>query len=90
MTQRSTARQYLELTKPRVVALIVFTAVIGMFLAVPGLPGLNVARVLMTRYSVGVFSRGAAILRVTRGLGATGQRVRFGAPREIAELTLQA
>ena len=31
-------RQYLELTKPRVVALIVFTAVIGMFLAVPGLP----------------------------------------------------
>jgi protoheme IX farnesyltransferase len=32
------ARQYYELTKPRVVALIVFTAVIGMFLAVPGLP----------------------------------------------------
>ena len=34
-------RQYLELTKPRVVALIVFTAVIGMFLAVPGLPPLR-------------------------------------------------
>ncbi len=33
--------QYLELTKPRVVALIVFTAVIGMFLAVPGLPPLR-------------------------------------------------
>jgi protoheme IX farnesyltransferase len=31
------AYQYLELTKPRVVALIVFTAVIGMFLAVPGM-----------------------------------------------------
>jgi len=31
------ARQYLELTKPRIVALIVFTAVIGMFLAVPGM-----------------------------------------------------
>lgn len=30
--------QYWALTKPRVVALIVFTAVIGMFLAVPGLP----------------------------------------------------
>jgi heme o synthase len=29
--------QYLQLTKPRVVALIVFTAVIGMFLAVPGM-----------------------------------------------------
>ncbi len=32
------AAQYLELTKPRVVALLVFTAVIGMFLAVPGVP----------------------------------------------------
>ena len=31
------AHQYLELTKPRVVTLIVFTAVIGMFLAVPGM-----------------------------------------------------
>ncbi len=31
-------KQYWSLTKPRVVALIVFTAVIGMFLAVPGLP----------------------------------------------------
>ena len=30
--------RYFELTKPRVVALIVFTAVIGMFLEVPGLP----------------------------------------------------
>jgi protoheme IX farnesyltransferase len=35
------ARQLLALTKPRVVSLIVFTAVIGMFLAVPGLPPLN-------------------------------------------------
>src|SRR3982750_4704953 len=34
----SIAGQYLELTKPRVVALIVFTAIIGMFLAVPGAP----------------------------------------------------
>ena len=31
-------RQYYALTKPRVVQLIVFCAVIGMFLAVPGLP----------------------------------------------------
>ncbi|THD12513.1 protoheme IX farnesyltransferase [Pseudofulvimonas gallinarii] len=30
--------QYLELTKPKVVALLVFTAVVGMLLAVPGLP----------------------------------------------------
>jgi heme o synthase len=34
-------KQYWSLTKPRVVALIVFTAVIGMFLAVPGLPPLR-------------------------------------------------
>ncbi|WP_200945368.1 MULTISPECIES: heme o synthase [unclassified Rhodanobacter] len=30
--------QYLQLTKPRIVALLVFCAVIGMFLAVPGMP----------------------------------------------------
>jgi protoheme IX farnesyltransferase len=34
----SRARQFFALTKPRVVSLIVFTAVIGMFLAVPGIP----------------------------------------------------
>ena len=34
----SRARQLFALTKPRVVSLIVFTAVIGMFLAVPGVP----------------------------------------------------
>ena len=34
-------RQYYVLTKPRVVALIVFTALVGMFLAVPGLPPLR-------------------------------------------------
>ena len=32
---------YFELTKPRVVALIMFTAVVGMLLAVPGLPPLD-------------------------------------------------
>ena len=35
------ARQFLALTKPRVVTLIVFTAVIGMFLASPSWPPLN-------------------------------------------------
>ena len=34
----STYRQYWDLTKPRVVALIVFTAIVGMFLAIDGLP----------------------------------------------------
>jgi len=35
---RSRLAQYWTLTKPRVVALVVFTALVGMFLAVPGLP----------------------------------------------------
>jgi len=39
MTSR--AGKYYELCKPRVVYLIVFTAVVGMFLAVPGWPPLN-------------------------------------------------
>ena len=39
----SRARQFYALTKPRVVQLIVFCAVIGMLMAVPGLPDLRVA-----------------------------------------------
>jgi heme o synthase len=38
MTMSPTFRQYWDLTKPRVVALIVFTALVGMFLAIDGLP----------------------------------------------------
>jgi protoheme IX farnesyltransferase len=34
-------RQFFALTKPRVVSLIVFTAVIGMFMAAPGMPPLS-------------------------------------------------
>ena len=34
-------RNYFELTKPRVVMLIVFTAIVGMFVSVPGWPGLS-------------------------------------------------
>lgn len=37
---KARAREFLALAKPRVVSLIVFCAVIGMFLAVPGLPPL--------------------------------------------------
>jgi protoheme IX farnesyltransferase len=39
----SRVRQFYTLTKPRVVQLIVFCAVIGMLLAVPGVPDLKVA-----------------------------------------------
>lgn len=38
---KAIAARYLELTKPKVVALIVFTAIVGMFLAVPGWPPLQ-------------------------------------------------
>ncbi len=44
MTDKSAAlswKNYLELCKPRVVALIVFTAIVGMLLAVPGMPPLE-------------------------------------------------
>ncbi len=34
----TTVRDYWDLTKPKVVALIVFTALVGMFLAIPGWP----------------------------------------------------
>ena len=39
--QPSTAARYFELCKPKVVALIVFTSVVGMFLAVPAWPPMN-------------------------------------------------
>ena len=39
--QGTQLRDFLQLTKPKVVSLIVFTAVVGMFLAVPGLPPLG-------------------------------------------------
>jgi len=38
---RRRAGEYYELCKPRVVMLIVFTAIVGMFLAVPGMPPLD-------------------------------------------------
>jgi len=38
---RASWRDYYELGKPRIVLLIVFTAIVGMFLAVPGIPPLQ-------------------------------------------------
>ena len=54
------ARQYYELTKPRVVALIVFCAIIGMFLAVPGLPPLD--RVLFGSLGIWLAAASAAAI----------------------------
>jgi heme o synthase len=41
VSARIRLHEYYELCKPRVVMLIVFTAIVGMFLAVPGLPPLS-------------------------------------------------
>ncbi len=54
------ARQFLALTKPRVVSLIVFTAVIGMFLAAPGLPPLSV--VIFGTLSIALVAGAAAAI----------------------------
>ncbi len=51
-------RQFLALTKPRVVTLIVFCAVIGMFLAVPGLPPADV--VFMATVGIALVAGAAA------------------------------
>ena len=54
------AQDYLELTKPKVVALLVLTAWVGMMLAVPGLPDL--ATVLMATVGIGLLSAAAAAM----------------------------
>ena len=59
-------------------------------IALPGVPALNAARLLMTRFAAGTFTCGDAVLHVNRGLGTSGQRVRIGAPREISVVTLLA
>jgi protoheme IX farnesyltransferase len=56
----ATWRDYFELGKPRVVALIVFTAVVGMFLAVPGLPPLEA--LLFGTLGIGLAASSAAAI----------------------------
>ncbi len=53
-------RDYYELTKPRVVMLIVFTAVVGMFLAVPGMPG--TVPLLFGTIGIGLAASSAAVI----------------------------
>jgi protoheme IX farnesyltransferase len=52
-------RDYYELTKPRVVMLIVFTAIVGMFLSVPGWPG--VVPLVFGTLGVGLAASSAAV-----------------------------
>jgi len=53
-------RDYYELGKPKVVALIVFTAIVGMFLAVPGLPPLDA--LLFGAVGIGLAASSAAAI----------------------------
>ena len=53
-------RDYYELTKPRVVLLIVFTAIVGMFLAVPGWPGASA--LLFGTVGIGLAASSAAAI----------------------------
>ncbi|MCL1635943.1 heme o synthase [Luteimonas sp. SX5] len=74
----SKAREYWALTKPRVVALIVFTALVGMFLAVPGLPPLRQA--LFGLLGIWLAAASAAAInhlidqRIDRVMARTSQR----------------
>ena len=52
-------RDYYELTKPRVVMLIVFTAIVGMFVSVPGWPG--AMPILFGTLGIGLASSSAAV-----------------------------
>jgi protoheme IX farnesyltransferase len=52
-------RDFYELTKPRVVMLIVFTAIVGIFLAVPGWPGL--APLVYGTAGIGLAASSAAV-----------------------------
>jgi protoheme IX farnesyltransferase len=58
--------EFFELTKPRVVALIVFCAVVGMFLATPGLPNL----VTVVVASIGIWLASASAAAINHVLDA--------------------
>ena len=78
--------QFLALAKPRVVALIVFTAVIGMFLAVPGLPPMGA--VVFGTLGIGLVAGAAAAINclVEQKLDAPMARTRRR-PLPSGELT---
>jgi len=71
------ARSFLALTKPRVVSLIVFTAVIGMFLATPGMVPLQV--LLAGTLGIALVAGAAAAVNclVEQRLDAMMQRTRW-------------
>ncbi len=81
-----TSGQLIRLGKPRVVALIVFTAVIGMFLATPGLPPPGV--LLFGAIGIALVATSAAALNclIEQKLDATMARTR-ARPLPMGEVT---
>ena len=79
-------KHFLALTKPRVVSLIVFCAVIGMFLATPGLPPVDV--VFFATLGIGLVAGAAAAFNclVERKIDALMARTR-GRPLPRGEVT---
>ena len=80
------ARQLFALTKPRVVSLIVFTAIIGMFLAVPGIPAAG--PVLFGTIGIALVAGAAAAINclVEQGIDKVMRRTRWR-PLPRGELT---
>jgi protoheme IX farnesyltransferase len=70
-------RAFLALTKPRVVSLIVFTAVIGMFLATPGMVEAQV--LIAATFGIALVAGGAAAVNclVEQKIDAVMQRTRW-------------
>ncbi len=82
----SRLQQYLKLCKPRVVSLIVFTAVIGMFLAAPGMVQLKI--LLFATLGIALVAGAAAAVNclVEQKIDAVMARTRFR-PLPRGELT---
>jgi protoheme IX farnesyltransferase len=100
----ATWRDYFELGKPKVVALIVFTAVVGMFLAVPALPPL--AALVFGTLGIGLAASSAAAINhvvdrrfdeqmartmgrpIPSGTVTTGQALAYAAALGVASMLL--
>jgi protoheme IX farnesyltransferase len=87
ISARARLHEYYELCKPRVVMLIVFTAIVGMFLAVSGLPPL--ARLFWGTIGIGLQAASAAAVNqlIDRNIDARMART-CGRPLVTGTLTI--
>ncbi len=82
-------RDYYELTKPRVVMLIVFTAIVGMFVSVPGWPGAG--PLLLGTLGIGLAASSAAVFNHVLDARVDVRMMRTrGRPLPQGKLTEQA